>query len=154
LKALGIRSLLDIACGDFNWLSEVDLSGIDYIGWDDDPDNLEAALMRETNAASVVFQLADAVAAKMPQVDLILCREFLQHLPNDQVRKVLDNTIESGARYLLATSHNNNVNPDIQRPGDFRELNLTLPPFDLPKPGWSIPDRGYILGLWKRNWLQ
>lgn len=28
----GIRSILDIPCGDFNWMKEVNLSGINYIG--------------------------------------------------------------------------------------------------------------------------
>ena len=30
----GVRSLLDAPCGDFYWMKEVDLAGVDYIGVD------------------------------------------------------------------------------------------------------------------------
>jgi hypothetical protein len=34
LKDMNISSILDIPCGDFNWMQKVDLSNIDYIGAD------------------------------------------------------------------------------------------------------------------------
>ena len=33
-KQLGIKSLLDVPCGDFNWMSRVNLTGIRYTGAD------------------------------------------------------------------------------------------------------------------------
>ena len=32
IKEQNIKSILDIPCGDFNWMQTVDLSGIKYIG--------------------------------------------------------------------------------------------------------------------------
>ena len=34
LRRHGVRSMLDIPCGDFHWMSRVDLAGVDYIGAD------------------------------------------------------------------------------------------------------------------------
>ena len=32
LKEVGARTLLDLPCGDFNWMQRVDLSGVSYTG--------------------------------------------------------------------------------------------------------------------------
>ena len=34
VKELGVRSLLDAPCGDFNWMRHVDLDGVEYTGGD------------------------------------------------------------------------------------------------------------------------
>src|SRR5215467_8744490 len=34
LKDLGVRSILDLPCGDFNWMRLTELPGIEYIGGD------------------------------------------------------------------------------------------------------------------------
>ncbi len=34
LGDLGATSLLDLPCGDFHWMQNIDLAGIDYIGGD------------------------------------------------------------------------------------------------------------------------
>ena len=34
LQAFRIRSMLDLPCGDFQWMKEVDLRGVDYLGAD------------------------------------------------------------------------------------------------------------------------
>jgi len=30
----GVKSMLDVPCGDFHWMRHVDLSGVDYVGGD------------------------------------------------------------------------------------------------------------------------
>ena len=42
LRRFGITSMLDVPCGDFNWMRFVDLDGIDYIGADIVPDLIAA----------------------------------------------------------------------------------------------------------------
>ena len=34
LRRYSVKSVLDLPCGDFNWMRYVDLSGIDYVGAD------------------------------------------------------------------------------------------------------------------------
>jgi hypothetical protein len=158
-RQLGERSLLDAPCGDFNWMARTNLSGIDYSGVDYDGEHLAKA----STTVSVPDAFApntkrllhlDIVNDGLPKADVVLCREFLQHLPNDQVRKVIKNIADSGAKWLLATSHNAMVNSDIAAAGMFRPLNLMAEPFCFPCCRSSVGDQlgtGRILGLWHRS---
>lgn len=161
-KDLQIGSVLDAPCGDFNWMAHTDLSGIDYCGVDYDPEHLSVAGERSSVPISYapkskrLIEL-DIVNDPLPPCDLVLCREFLQHLPNEQVHNVIRNIRASGAKWLLATSHDNAVNTDIHSAGMFRPLNLRLAPFDLLDARSSIEDEpgsGRVLGLWHRSDLE
>lgn len=146
LARLGTHVLLDAPCGDLNWLSRVELAGVAYIGIDTSPENLAAARARCSFAD---LRCLDILADDLPAADTILCRDFLQHLPNAMARAVLARFAATGARWLLATSHDVAVNRDIAELGDFRPLNLAVEPFDLGEPVASIPDcEGRILGAW------
>lgn len=46
--------------------------------------------------------------------DLIVSREFMQHVPNAVVERVLANFERTQSRYLLATNHRNSVNGDVE----------------------------------------
>jgi len=82
----------------------------------------------------------------------MLCRDFLQHLPNAMAALALKNFIASEIPWLLATSHSNEQNADIPRQGMFRPLNLTAEPFNLAPTRKSVADgAGRILGLWHRS---
>lgn len=156
LRRLGVRTLLDAPCGDFNWLAETDLSDLRYIGIDASRENLAVAAKRDSAPGwaprSKRLALGDLVTDAMPGADLLLCRDFLQHLPNAEARKVLDNFVAAGIGWLLATSHLNPANEEISRAGDFRPLNLCAPPFALPPPVETIADgEGRVLALWGRE---
>lgn len=159
MKRLGVHVLIDVPCGDFNWMSRTDLSAVSYIGVDYDGEHCAAARARMCDPPSFapiskVIVERDAVTEDLPKADAMLCREFLQHLPNVAVRAVLRNFMASGSQWLLATSHDNSVNQNIAVAGDFRRLNLTAAPFNFPSPSKWIEDEpgsGRILGLWARE---
>jgi hypothetical protein len=153
LQRLGIARLLDAPCGDLNWMAHVDLSGIDYVGCDNDPESLHRAIktMAKPNRS---FYTLDIRIDRLPAAHAMLCRDFLQHLPNMQVIAVLCNFLSSGIRWLLATSHDNPENDDIGRAGLFRPLNLLAAPFSFAKAESIIadpPGSGRILGAWNRD---
>lgn len=156
IAELTIRSLLDAPCGDFNWMARTDLRGVDYLGCDFDPGHIDLAQRRAHDPArfapaSKFFFVADLTRDVLPRADLILSRDFLQHLPGALARKALSNFVASGATWLLATSHENLANGDIDYAGGFRPLNLTLPPINLPQPVMQWPEPagcGRNLGLW------
>jgi hypothetical protein len=157
---LDVKTLLDAPCGDFNWMARTNLSGIDYIGVDYD-----AAHCRETEERDSVYPQyrprtktvmeSDLCQDRLPLcADMILCRDFLQHLPSEQVALVLINFLLSGIPWLVATSHTNITNEDISDKGMFRPLNLTQAPFGLPIPHkWITDGDGRILGLWHNREL-
>lgn len=160
-QELKIKSLLDAPCGDFNWMSHTDLSWIDYCGVDFDAEHIAVAARRYSAPGYApkskrLFEL-DIAYDELPRADLVLCREFLQHLPNEHVGQVIQSFRDSGSEWFLATSHDNEFNTDIPVAGMFRPLNLTKAPFQLPSARQSVEDQpgsGRILGLWHRSDLQ
>jgi hypothetical protein len=79
------------------------------------------------------FLVADIVTDNLPQADLILCRDCLVHLSNEDVFDALKNIRQSGARYFLTTTFPLHNNMDILN-GSWRSLNLQKQPFNLPEP--------------------
>lgn len=144
-RQLGVRHLLDAPCGDCNWISDVELPG--YTGCDVNEENLARAAARGMNVVRL-----DIVNDPLPHADLMLCRDFHQHLPTSAVMRALRNFCHSGIRWLLATSHDVLVNEPLYVDGLFRPLNLTAAPFDLGAPHWVIADGSRrVLGLWSAD---
>lgn len=159
-----VRSLLDIPCGDFAWMRHVAMPDIAYIGADIVPaviagnqqkyGHIEASEM----AASRSFQVLDLTVDRLPEVDLVFCRDCLVHLSYRNIRAAIDNLKSSGSRWLLTTTFpEHRENEDIED-GDWRLLNFELPPFRFPSAaalineGCSEQDGKYAdksLGLWE-----
>lgn len=157
LAGLDVAILLDAPCGDFNWMSRTDLSDIQYIGCDYDNEHLIKARNRVSNPLSYspqskTLMCLDLCKEDLPVADLMICRDFLQHLPTKMVRDVINNFLKSGISWLLATSHDNSENTEINKIGGFRRINLTVAPFNFSEPMRSLDDGpSRILGLWHRN---
>lgn len=130
---LGVRMVLDVPCGDFHWMKNVDLSGVSYIGGD----IVEALVEKNRSSFSterVSFTRLNLLTDDLPEADLVLCRDCMVHLSYEDVFAALNRIAESGARYLLATTFPaRNKNCDIVT-GQWRPLNLQLEPFCLPEP--------------------
>jgi len=151
LQFLGSQLLLDVGCGDFNWMKEVELPG-KYIGVDIVSDVIEAD-EAAYGSDRRIFQRLDATRDPLPSADTILCREILFHLSFRDIWRVIENVHRSGASFFIVTNDTKlTVNADILS-GDFRMLNLHKAPFLFPVPSTTIPDdcvaSGRILGVWK-----
>jgi hypothetical protein len=156
LRRLKVKTLLDLPCGDFNWIRHVRLpEGANYLGGD-----LVVTLIDELqhNHASEhhKFVVLDMVEDEIPPADLWLCRDALFHLPNEDVVSVLKRFSRSAVPFILTTTYDfAQVNRDIN-PGGFRFINLLAPPFQLPLPAARIADfvvpwPPRYLGLWSRE---
>ena len=133
LRHLNTRRLLDVPCGDFNWMSHVDLSGIEYIGGDIVQPLIEANRERHESPARR-FMKVDVINEPLPQADVILCRDCLVHFSFANIIAAFQTMKSSGAEYLLTTTFPaREVNKDIVD-GDWRPLNLEQSPFLLPAP--------------------
>jgi hypothetical protein len=112
LRDYRITSMLDAACGDFNWMRLVDLTGVAYTGWDVDDGRIKRCVLRVGAQeftglpTSLSFHAVNMLTVEqVPYVDLILCRHFLQHLPvNDLIEFVLTKFSLSESPYLLVTT--------------------------------------------------
>lgn len=142
ISQFSIKSMLDTPCGDYNWMKLVQ-KNCSYIGGD----IVEEAVKRNQQlygSDAVQFQKIDITVDPIPKVDLIFCRDCLQHISDNQVRKALRNFKNSGSKYLLVTSYPKTWrNYDIHD-GDYRPLNLLIKPFFLSdyilkiKEAWKV----------------
>ena len=144
LKTLSIRSMLDLPCGDWHWMSAVDLSDIDYIGSDIVQDLVRHNQQKYGSPARRFVRL-DLISDELPCCDLIFVRDCLVHLDNIQIHEAIRNIIASGSTYLATTIFNNvtqNIESNVV--DGWRPLNLMLPPFNFPQPIDMLDDRSSI----------
>lgn len=137
LKELNIQSLLDIPCGDFHWMQQVDLEGIRYIGADIVPQLIQHNEKHYAHEQRQ-FVLADLIRDALPEAELIFCRDCLVHLSLNDILSALQNIKSSGAIYLMTTHFpEEDINKDIVT-GGWRPLNFCLPPFNFPEPEYLL----------------
>ncbi|MBK8351111.1 MAG: class I SAM-dependent methyltransferase [Saprospirales bacterium] len=135
-KQHAIHSILDLPCGDYNWMKHVDLKDINYIGGDIVPEIINKN-NQQYASSSVSFVELNLITDKLPDVDLVFCRDCLVHLSIAQIKDALQNIRKSNAKYLLTTSFTNTkLNRDIVT-GDWRPINLEIAPFNL-KPIYTL----------------
>ena len=139
LKQLDCMKMLDLGCGDFNWMRHVELD-VDYLGGDLVPDLIRENQARYSNER-VKFIVFDGIRDPIPDdVDVILCREVLFHLSFRHALALLKNIYRSNAKFLIATQiDTGKPNADVHT-GGFRPIDLTREPFEFPAPFGAIAD--------------
>jgi hypothetical protein len=147
-----VKSMLDIPCGDFNWMKMVKMNGVQYSGADIVSDLVD----RNKELYKKDFFVADIVSDTLPKVDMIFCRDCLVHLSYKDIFIALKNIKNSGARFLLTTTFPYHQNRNIVT-GNWRPLNFQSTPFNFSAP-LSISFEEYYemgdqysdkaLGLW------
>jgi len=132
---LGVRSIVDVPCGDFHWMPDFleRHPDVAYVGCD----IVEALVLKNRQThPGLRFELLDIVTQTPPLADLILCKDLACHLYERDVWAALENMAASGARYLAITSNAGEANAELQllRPGACRPVDLATAPYDLPPP--------------------
>lgn len=157
---LNVKSFLDAPCGDFSWMSTIDFGPtVEYIGGD-----IVSSLIlkNQENFPKKKFKVIDITLDTLPNVDLLFCRDCLQHLNFKSIDMFFANFLKSGIKYLALTNYTENYfnEKDIEI-GDARYLNFTESPFNFEKPLYSLKD--YIVGkgrykkyilIWSRDQIQ
>jgi SAM-dependent methyltransferase len=105
IKENNIKTVCEIGCGDFNVTGELlKKVEVNYTGLDVVPSLIEH-LTENFSTESIQFSCVDASSpnAKIPQVELCIIRQVLQHLSNENILKILENTRH--IPNLLITEH-------------------------------------------------
>jgi SAM-dependent methyltransferase len=135
----GIRTVVDLGCGDFRVGRKIcEASAIHYVGVDIVPD-LVAYNQSKFAAEGREFRCANIIEDDLPDGDLCLIRQVLQHLSNAQIAKVLANCAKYP--FLLVTEDvydkaDARPNVDVRHGPDNRlsrrsGVYLDLPPYGL-----------------------
>ncbi len=105
LKKYGIHSILDIGCGDFNWMKSIVPKDCKYIGVD-----IVKSVIDENNieygSDICTFVHLDARKDNLPKADLVVCRDVLAHLSYEDAFSLLRRVQESESTYILLTTYN------------------------------------------------
>jgi hypothetical protein len=151
-----IFSIIDIPCGDFNWMYKTNLNNINYIGSDIVDDIIKRNQFLYGNQ-QFKFITIDILNGSIPQIDCILCRDCFVHLPFKDIILAIKNFKKSLSKWLLATTFINiTENIDLDNNG-WRPLNLCIEPFNFPKPIDFLNEKSFegggiysdkSLGLW------
>jgi len=140
-----IKSILDAPCGDFNWIKDILNDDLQYTGADIVKDLISENL-KNYKTKNINFTELDITIDDLPNADLMICRDCLIHLSFEKIKLFLKNLRKSNIRFILLTSYKFKdsqkkiINLDIPD-GEFRELNMSEPPFSLPKPIKEILDK-------------
>ena len=139
IRAHGVRSVVDLGCGDFVVMGATDLMGASYRGIDCIEERIEA---NRAKAPGVRFDVGDLTTYPIPRADLLLCKDVLQHWATADVQEWLARLRRSPtwcwALITNCVSGPGPVNGDIET-GRWRNLDLTAPPFEVGEVvfGWS-----------------
>lgn len=160
LLGLHAKSVLDAPCGDFHWMRSVDLGVERYIGGDIVPSLIDELVQEFADDPIRSFRIIDLTDDRLPEVDVLFCRDCLQHLSIELAVKVIDNFRKSSCKYLVTTTF-----PDVKfNPrgftGGMNTLNLQIAPFNFPQPLKEMDDFGSgddvyrrTMGVWSREQL-
>lgn len=146
-----IRSLVDLPCGDFNWMRLVRFpETMTYLGVDV-VDALIATNQSQHGRPGVSFTVADILTSDLPRADAYLVKDLFIHFPNVAMAEAVER-VRARCRYLLVTTFPDTpTNVDI-RFGDARRVNMNLvfgEPAEamLPDFGAGVTDR--FIGVWR-----
>lgn len=147
LKRYQIKRIVDVGCGDWQFMRYVDLTGIDYTGVDA-AKTVITANERAFGSANIRFAHFEGNYSVVPPADLLLCKDVLQHLDTESVCSLAKSLIPR-FRYSLVTNdvpkrsllgkmidklkYKNllevyGLNKEIDN-GDYRLLDLRMPPY-------------------------
>jgi len=134
-----IQSIVDLGCGDFIIGKNLQVNNVSYIGID----IVKLLIDRNNNLFSnekIDFVCLDIINDDLPNAELCLIRQVLQHLSNEQILKILKKIKQY--KYVIITEHypaeNVTVRPNIDKPHgedtriiDNSAVYLDKPPFNL-----------------------
>ncbi len=97
-----IKRVVDLGCGDFRVASKFAADDFYYTGCDIVP-SLVRHLNENYKSETVKFRCVNIVEDELPDGDLCLIRQVLQHLSNAEIKRVLENARKF--KFLIVTEH-------------------------------------------------
>mgnify|MGYP006079512627 CR=1 FL=1 len=133
LEKNNIKSIVDVPCGDFNFMKHIDLKDIKYRGYDISQNCIN--MCQKYKKDNITFQVLDITNQIIPQVDLVIVKDLFLHLSFQDINKALDNILKSKPKYLAVSKYpQNEKNIDMDTGFGCRVIDITNPPFNINYP--------------------
>ena len=131
IKTHNIDTIVDVGCGDWTLSRHIDFGNAHYSGYD-----TVAGLIQKNkekfSSDKITFHHADVIDFDLPKADLLICKDVLQHLSNEDVVIFLKQLPKF--KYCLITNDVDSrtlTSQNSQISGDYRNIDLTAPPFNI-----------------------
>lgn len=130
-----IRSIADLGCGDFHWMSRLDLSGLEYDGYDVVRFLIERNVQKH-GRDNIRFHHVDLTEPIVFHADLVILKDVLIHLPTVQAMEILGHVLSSRPRLLASTTSPGwpVSSRACMKIGEFSPIDLEAEPFRLGAP--------------------
>jgi len=131
IKINDIKSVVDYGCGDWQFSRLVDWNNVEYTGIDI-ASNVIQDNLKKYSANNVKFIETPADSNDVPPADLLIIKDVLQHLSDDEVKLFIKNILPR-FKFALITNCTEPLS-DLNRAissGEFRPLDISKSPFNL-----------------------
>jgi len=136
IKKYKIKNILDLPCGDFYWFANmINELEIKYQGGDIVSEIIKANNLRYKKK-NIKFTKIDITCDKIPEADLLICRDLIFHLSYSDINKLFLNLKKSNIKYILVSWHDlekHNIDNKNIKTGSFRFIDLFKDPFSFEK---------------------
>lgn len=136
---LEVQSVIDIGCGDWNWMQYVDLSDISYLGVDIVQPLIES-LQKKYTKPNINFQKMNVLVDPGETADLWLARDFCCFYTPKEIQQFFQKFLESQSKFLAVTSIETRTPYQETLLGSWKSLNLLAAPLELPEPMTEYKD--------------
>ena len=130
IKKYRIKSILDVPCGDFNWIRNVVNDNLIYVGGDIVGPIIKKN-QRQYTRDNIKFIKINLISDPLPAADLLICRDCFVHFSYEDIKKSLNNIRKRKIKYLLLTTYTERTHNRNILTGDWRPLNMEIRPFYL-----------------------
>lgn len=161
LEITKAKTMNDAGCGDLFWIQHLNLSNIDYVGYD----LYERSTWPALREKGWKLETADVTKDFLRESDITMCRDVFIHLPNHMVQSAL-HRLKQTTKYLFTTFYKSpTINPKDYKPEytfdnykrmesprlQHAKLDLSKMPFNLGEPLLIIPENypHKYMGLWR-----
>jgi hypothetical protein len=119
-----IKTIMDVPCGDFNFMSKLNLDNVIYIGCDVSKLAIGRCIEKNTKS-NTYFKVFDLLNDELHYSDLIIVKDLF-----------LENVKSSKCKYFATSRHNKGrgINKDQQSGLGAREIEITKEPFNFNFP--------------------
>ena len=147
-----IKSILDLACGDFNWMKKLiqfNKNIISYCGLEIVGEIVKKNIISYSDE-KIKFIHSDVMHDTLPKnFDLVIIRDFFIHINNKDIIEVINKVKKSNIKYIaIGTLSNIETNYDLKAFGHHRYINIEKKPFNLINPYLRLKDYDRDLNIY------
>jgi SAM-dependent methyltransferase len=129
IRTHNVKSVVDAGCGDWTFSSAINWGQASYLGVDIASDVI-AAVRSKHEKGHIKFQVGN-ITDELPDAELLISKDVLQHLSNNLVHKFIRNNLRKGKyKWVILTNDRGNRNYDIES-GGYRAIDLAAAPFEV-----------------------